>query len=152
MLCPNLQRCVRNIVKACNHLLVLFVNEAGHLLEALLVVGLRTEIYDVGSQTGHASLTVSTLEMVTVLKNDLRNIVRGAGALLSLSVKGVEGADGVVKQRSINLPLQLGWEPGRKLHSRSLTTKNHLVDFWLNIKTFQTWEKSRWTKTFLQFA
>ena len=37
------------------HLLVLLVDEPGHLLQTLLVVSLRTEVDDVGSQTGHAT-------------------------------------------------------------------------------------------------
>jgi len=85
------------------NLLVLLMYEARHLLEAFLVVSLGTEIDDVSGQTSHAPLTI-----------------RGAGALFSLSVKRVEGADGVVKKRSVNFPLQLSWESGGKLHSRPL--------------------------------
>lgn len=50
--------------KAFHHLLVLLMDEAGHFLQTLLVVGLRAEIYDVGSQTGHTSLTISTWKRV----------------------------------------------------------------------------------------
>jgi len=62
------------------NLLVLLMHEARHLFETFLVVSLGTEVDDVSGQTGHASFTI-----------------RGAGALFSLSVKRVEGADGVVK-------------------------------------------------------
>ena len=37
------------------HLLVLLVDESAHLLQTLLVMSLRTEVDDVGSQTGHTT-------------------------------------------------------------------------------------------------
>ena len=37
------------------HLLVLLVDEPAHLLQTLLVMGLSTEVDDVGCQTGHTT-------------------------------------------------------------------------------------------------
>lgn len=62
------------------NLFVLLMHKSRHLLEAFLVVSLRAEIDDVSGQTSHTSLTI-----------------RGAGALFSLGVQRVEGADCVVK-------------------------------------------------------
>ena len=48
--------------------------------------------------------------------------LRRTGAFLSLSIKRVECADGVVEQGPIDLPLQLSWESGCKLDTTSLKT------------------------------
>ena len=37
------------------HLLILIVDEPGHLAQTLLIVSLRAEKYDIGSQARHAS-------------------------------------------------------------------------------------------------
>ena len=37
------------------HLLVLLVNKPAHFLQTLLVVGLRTEVDDIGREAGHAT-------------------------------------------------------------------------------------------------
>ena len=176
MLRPNLEQCVKHVDKVSPHLLVLLMYEARHLLEAFLVVSLGTEIDDVSGQTSHAPLTIPRKEKKS-RKELADQIIRGAGALFSLSVKRVEGADGVVKKRSVNedhddntdyydndddgggtvrmrpvnFPLQLSWESGGKLHSRPLQTFAH-TSREMQAKPIQTWEKSRWTKTFLQFA
>ena len=86
-----------------HHLLVLLVDEPGHLPQTLLVVGLSAEVDDVGGQAGHATLAV-----------------RGAAPLLSLGVETVEGVDGVLVQLLVDLPLQLCGEPGGEPDSCAL--------------------------------
>lgn len=75
--------------------------------------------------------------------------LRRTGAFLSLSIKRVECADGVVEQGPIDLPLQLSWESGCKLDTTSLKT---MIAGSGAKKGFPTWEKSLCTKTFLQLA
>ena len=55
----DIQLVNNRVVKRLTYLLVLLMNKARHLLEALFIVGLRTEIDYAGGQTSHTPLTIS---------------------------------------------------------------------------------------------
>ena len=59
----GIQQVNKRIIKRLTYLLVLLMNKARHLLEALLIVGLRTEIDYVGGQTSHTPLAISEEEL-----------------------------------------------------------------------------------------